>query len=423
MDIRLVGGSSYANSIEEQIEAYLKQIEQLATDPKNLTKIKTIESEIEKLISQVPNSTERAALQQDLESLKTFVGFMSTDWNVENDPIDTKRDLNLIDTLIDGDFMQVLNHDTNPTDTIINQLDLMQAMVDDLKNCDASIDASRINQETAMIQTIRQAVLSLLPKLDSATAAQIKDLLTNPDHGFPFYFQDVDYFTIDGIISQIKDILKPGSIPTPTPQPEPMPNPGTTPESKIEYDLYEIQQIANAHGSYADVEKLIDDIQLLMNQVSNPQEKAAIAANLATLEQFASNFGNPQANISAGNASLIESLIEGPFNSVLVNPSQQGPIQGPMVLDITMMRALAYQMKECKDPTRLKALEKLFDSYSAKVYAYAGELGGEFGPDIQDKLTNSANGIPYALQSGQFDVLIGMITQVQCEVIVCGKMQ
>ncbi|MBX7066284.1 MAG: hypothetical protein K1X28_03545 [Parachlamydiales bacterium] len=41
-----------------------------------------------------------------------------------------------------------------------------------------------------------------------------------------------------------------------------------------------------------------------------------------------------------------------------------------------------------------------------KVYAYPSQLPGEFGPDIQDKLTNSANGIPYALQSCQFDVLI-----------------
>lgn len=420
MDIRSVGSSSSADSIiEKEIQQYLDQIEQLANNPENLDEIKSLEAKIQTLIDQISDPQEKANLKANLATLKEFTTFYETDWDSENNPIDTKRDLRLFDTLINGEFAQVLSHDTNPKDTIYNELSLMQAMVDDLKNCDAGIDKTRIADELKRIGLIKKQILAQLPSLnDPKLAAQLKDLLTDPNHGLPFYLSDVDYFTIDGLINQMKDYLDPGSVPTPpVPTPEPMPNPGTTPEEKIKYDLYEIQQLANSSGSYAEIQNLINDIRLLTAQVTNPNEKAALTSYLSNLEQIVQNFGNIQPNISKGNALLIEQMIEGQFDCILTDPNPRMP--GPILLELAMMQTLVTEMKACgDDPARLAALQKMFNQYSAEVYAQSNQLEPDIAQDIQEKLTDPNDGIPYFMGTGQLDVLAGFVHQIQAEVAV-----
>lgn len=426
MAIRLVGDSEYRNnsSVEDQIKAYLSQIEQLANDPNNLAEITALEGKISNLIGMLPKGPERDSLESELAILRTFIGqdasFFETDYNEEGDPIDTKRDLRLIDTLIDGEFAQTLSHNTDPKETIYNELSLMQAMVDDLKNCDATIDADRIALETKMIQAIRTAVLNQLPQLDPVLAAKINDLLTDPYHGFPFYFSDVDYFTIDGLINQIKDYLKPGSVPTPEPLPEKQPQSGSRIEDKIKYDLWEIQQIANSGGSSAEVQKLIGDIQNLISRIPNKTERDMLTGYLANLKQFANNFGDAQPNISKKDAVLIEWIIEGQFDSILTNADQTTALS-TIPLELNMMQAILDDIKNCdpvKDKSRIAGLMKMFNEYSSEVYAQSNQLEPDTAADIQEKLTDPDDGIPYFFGTGQFDVLDGFIHQLKAEVAI-----
>ena len=420
MDIRSVSASSSADSvIEQEIQKYLDQIEQLANNPENLDEIKALEAKIQTLIDEVTSPSDKAALNDDLKTLRDFISFYETDWESEENPIDTKRDLRLIDTLIDGEFHEVTSGQVTPQHTIYNELSIIQTMVDDLKNCDAGIDKTRIADELKRIGLIKKQILAQLPSLkDPTLAAQLKDLLTDPNHGLPFYLSDVDYFTIDGLINQMKDYLDPGSVPTPpVPTPEPMPNPGTTVEDKIKYDLYEIQQLANSSGSYAEIQNLITDICLLTSQVTNPGEKAALTSYITNLEQIVQNFGNIQPTISKGNALLIEQMIEGQFDCILTDPNPRMP--GPILLELAMMQTLVTEMKACgDDPARLAALQKMFNQYSAEVYVQSNQLEPDIAQDIQEKLTDPNDGIPYFMGTGQLDVLAGFVHQIQAEVAV-----
>jgi hypothetical protein len=422
MDIRPVGSATNNdNNIEQEIQKYLDQIEQLANNPDNIDEIKSIEDKIQGLIDQITDPTDKAALKKEFATLKMFTEFFEADYAVDEQPIETKRDLILFDTLIDGEFTQTLTHDTNIKDTITNELNLMKVMFDDLKNCDAVADAQRIKDEMNKIQGSKgllKTILAQLPQLNDKTLeAQLKDLLTNPTHGIPFYMTDIDYFTIDGLINQMKDYLNPATPPAPTPIPEPMPNPGTSPQDQIRYDLYEIQQYALA-GNYAEVEKLMKEINdVLIPQITNPDQKAALISYMKNLDTIVNNFGNPQSTISPGNAYLIDQMIEGQFDSILTNPDPRMP--GPILLELAMMQALVLEMQQCGgDKTRLAALQKMFNEYSKEVYAQTKYLEPDIAADIRGKLTDGKNGIPYFMQSGQLDVLSGFVHQIQAEVAV-----